>query len=203
MIRHLKRIAALACVVAIVWFAGVLADSARLREDILRLHVVAASDSQEDQEVKLQVRDAIIGSLQDGLQRLSSPEEAYAYVEQMLPQLKDAADRVLEEAGFSQRSSVTLERESFPVRHYDTFTLPSGVYHSLRVTIGEGNGHNWWCVVFPQLCMGATTEAFAQTAQDHQMSEGLTGALTGDYEIRFWLLDKLGELENFLWNTSE
>lgn len=203
MIRQIKRVTALACVVALVWFGGVLADSARLREDILRLHVVADSDAQEDQQVKLQVRDAIIGSLREGMEKLTSPEEAYAYVEQMLPKLTQVANQVLHDAGFSQNAQVTLGQESFPVRHYDTFSLPSGVYHSLRVTIGSGQGHNWWCVVFPQLCMGATAEAFAQTAQESQMSDGLTGALTGDYEIRFWLLDKLGELENFLWGTSE
>lgn len=190
-------------IVAMVWFGGVLADSARLREDILRLHVVADSDAQEDQQVKLQVRDAIIGSLREGLEKLTSPEEAYAYVEQMLPKLTQVANQVLRDAGFSQSAQVTLGQESFPVREYDTFSLPSGVYHSLRVTIGSGQGHNWWCVVFPQLCVGATTQDFVQTAQTSEMPQSLTGALTGEYEIRFWLLDKLGELENFLRDGSE
>lgn len=190
-------------IVAMVWFGGVLADSARLREDILRLHVVADSDAQEDQQVKLQVRDAIIGSLREGLEKLTSPEEAYAYVEQMLPKLTQVANQVLRDAGFSQSAQVTLGQESFPVREYDTFSLPSGIYHSLRVTIGSGQGHNWWCVVFPQLCVGATTQDFVQTAQTSEMPQSLTGALTGEYEIRFWLLDKLGELENFLRGGSE
>lgn len=190
-------------IVAMVWFGGVLADSARLREDILRLHVVADSDAQEDQQVKLQVRDAIIGSLREGLEKLTSPEEAYAYVEQMLPKLTQVANQVLRDAGFSQNAQVTLGQESFPVREYDTFSLPSGVYHSLKVTIGSGQGHNWWCVVFPQLCVGATTQDFVQTAQTSEMPQSLTGALTGEYEIRFWLLDKLGELENFLRDGSE
>lgn len=190
-------------IVAMVWFGGVLADSARLREDILRLHVVADSDAQEDQQVKLQVRDAIIGSLREGLEKLTSPEEAYAYVEQMLPKLTQVANQVLRDAGFSQSAQVTLGQEPFPVREYDTFSLPSGIYHSLRVTIGSGQGHNWWCVVFPQLCVGATTQDFVQTAQTSEMPQSLTGALTGEYEIRFWLLDKLGELENFLRDGSE
>ena len=190
-------------IVAMVWFGGVLADSARLRADILRLHVVADSDAQEDQQVKLQVRDAIIGSLREGLEKLTSPEDAYAYVEQMLPKLTQVANQVLRDAGFSQNAQVTLGQEPFPVREYDTFSLPSGVYHSLRVPIGSGQGHNWWCVVFPQLCVGATTQDFVQTAQTSEMPQSLTGALTGEYEIRFWLLDKLGELENFLRDGSE
>lgn len=203
MFRHMKRIAAIACVVALVWFGGVLADSARLREDILRLHVVAASDSEEDQTVKLQVRDAILGSLKDGLDKLSSPEEAYQYILTMLPELEETANQVIEQAGFTDHATVSLGEEEFPIRDYDTFTLPSGVYQSLRVTIGEGEGHNWWCVVFPQLCMGATCEEFTQTASMNNMPQSLTKSLTGDYEIRFWILDKLGELENFLHRTSE
>ncbi len=203
MFRHIKRIAALSCVVALVWFGGVMADSARLREDILRLHVVGASDSEQDQAVKLQVRDAILGSLKDGLEKMSSPEEAYAYVEQMLPKIQETANQVLEAAGFTDQATVSLGQEAFPVREYDTFTLPSGIYQSLRVIIGEGQGHNWWCVVFPQLCMGATSEAFVETANTHNMPDSLTKTLTGDYEIRFWLLDKLGQLENILHDASE
>ncbi len=203
MFRHLKRIFALTCVVSLVWLGGVLADSARLREDILRLHVVAASDSQQDQAVKLQVRDAILGSLQDGLEKLTDPQEAYDYVSSMLPRLQKTADQVLQEAGFPDHTTVSLEEESFPIREYDTFTLPSGVYHSLRVTIGEGAGHNWWCVVFPQLCVGAACQDFTETANMHDLPNSLTKALTGDYEIRFWILDKLGELENFFHDSSE
>lgn len=203
MFRHIKRIVGVACVVAMVWLGGAVADSARLREDILRLHVVAASDTEEDQAVKLQVRDAILGSLKDGLEKLSSPEEAYAYVQSMLPQLEETANRVLKEAGFADKAAVSLGEEAFPIREYDTFTLPSGVYQSLRVVIGEGEGHNWWCVVFPQLCLGATSQEFVETANTHNMPRRLSKTLTGDYEIRFWVLDKLGELENFFHDTSE
>lgn len=203
MFRHIKRIVALACVVALVWLGGVIADSARLREDILRLHVVAASDSEEDQTVKLQVRDAVLGSLKDGLDRFSSPEEAYQYILSMLPKIEQTANQVLQRAGFTDCATISLGEEEFPIRYYDTFTLPSGVYQSLRITIGEGEGHNWWCVVFPQLCMGATSEEFTQTASMSNMPDSLTGSLTGDYEIRFWVLDKLGELQNFLHRTSE
>ncbi len=203
MFRHIKRIVGVACVVSMVWLGGAMADSARLREDILRLHVVAASDTEEDQAVKLQVRDAILGSLKDGLEKLSSPEEAYAYVQSMLPQLEETANRVLTEAGFDDRAAVSLGEEAFPIREYDTFTLPSGVYQSLRVVIGEGEGHNWWCVVFPQLCLGATSQEFVETANTHNIPGRLSKTLTGDYEIRFWVLDKLGELENFFHDTSE
>lgn len=201
--KHLKRILFLAILAAIVWCGGVVADSARLSRDILRLHVVGASDSDADQALKLRVRDAVLHSLEEGLDDLTDPEAAVEYVTAMLPKLESAANQVLAAAGSTDTAAVTLAREEFPERRYDTFSLPAGVYQALRVTIGEGEGRNWWCVVFPQLCVGATSEEFVETAQTAQLSDDLTGALTGEYEIRFWLLDKLGELQNFLFDASE
>lgn len=201
--KHVKRIALLAGVVAMVWCGGLLADSARLRQDILRLHVVANSDSTQDQEVKLQVRDAIIGSLRDGLSDLTDIDQAMEYVQEMLPKLEETANKVLAAAGFNETAHVSLTEEAFPIREYDTFTLPSGVYNSLRIVIGDGQGQNWWCVVFPELCYGASSQEFVEAASTSEISGSLTGALTGEYEIRFWLLDKLGQLQNFFFGASE
>ena len=130
-------------------------------------------------------------------------DQALEYVEGMLPALERAANQVLDRAGVSERAKITLAEEAFPVREYDTFSLPSGVYQALRVVIGEGQGQNWWCVVFPRFCYGTENGYFVETAAMNGMNERLTGALTGEYEIRFWLLDKLGQLGNFLHKSSE
>ncbi len=196
--KQIRRLGFLALAVGMTLSVGLLRDSAKLREDILRLHVVAASDGKEDQDVKLRVRDAILGSLEESLASLTDPQEVFSYVETMLPKLEQTANRVLQEAGFDDTATVSLTEENFPIREYDSFSLPSGIYHSLRVVIGEGEGHNWWCVVFPQLCTGTDTEKFEQSAENAGFSEALLGSLTGEYEIRFWLLDQLGKLENFL-----
>lgn len=198
--KHLKRIALLGSIVVLVWFGGLLGDAQRLREDILRLHVVAASDSQEDQEVKLQVRDAILGTLEDGLEDLTDVDAAIAYVRQMLPVIEDVANRTLAAAGFDDTVQVSLTEEAFTRRDYETFSLPAGIYQALRVVIGEGEGENWWCVVFPQMCMAATSEEAAEVSD---FSDTLNDTLTGKYEVRFWLLDKLGQLENLFHRTSE
>lgn len=197
--KKLKRIVSLALIAAFVWAGGLLADRQRLKEDILRLHVVAASDSEADQAVKLRVRDAVLGSLREGLSDLTDLNEAKAYVLEMLPKIENTANRVLEEAGFSDRVQVNLTQWEFPARNYDTFSLPSGVYEALRIVIGEGEGQNWWCVVFPELCFGATSEEVREMSG---FSDSLNDTLTGKYEIRFWLLDKLGQIENFLHRTS-
>ena len=177
-----------------------LTDSKTLHDQLLRLHVVGASDSKADQDVKLLVRDAVLQSLEEGLQDLTDVDAAVDYVARMLPNVEEAAERVLAAAGFDDQVSVSLTEEAFPTREYDTFSLPAGVYKALRVVIGEGEGKNWWCVVFPQLCMGGD---FVQTASVAGMSDELTDTLEGEYEVRFWLLEKLGQLKNHFFDSSE
>ena len=198
--KHLRRIFFLTVLVGSALLGGLLADSRQLREDILRLHVVAASDSAEDQAVKLQVRDAVLGSLEDGLADLTDVDAAASYIRQMLPVIEETANRVLAAAGYADTVTVSLTEEPFSQRDYETFSLPAGVYQSLRIVIGEGAGQNWWCVVFPRMCMSATSEAVAEVSG---FSDTLSGTITGEYEIRFWLLDKLGQVQNFFFRASE
>lgn len=193
-----KRIGICLVAALAVWGGTLLADRQRLNEELIRLHVVANSDSRVDQEVKLQVRDAVIQSLEADLEALADVEQAKAYLTENLPKIQAVANETLEEAGFSGEAVVSLCKEAFDTRYYDTFTLPAGVYEALRITIGEGKGHNWWCVVFPTLCVPATTEGFEDTAAGAGFPDSLTGALTGEeeYEVRFYLLDVLGRMEN-------
>ena len=198
--RHVKRIGWVALTVVCIWLWGIVTDSGDLRENLLRLHVVGARNSQEDQAVKLQVRDAVLGSLEEGLRDMTDPQEAWDYVSRMLPQVEAAANRALAAAGFSETVQVSLTEEAFPTREYDTFSLPAGVYKALRVVIGEGEGKNWWCVVFPQLC-GAEGE-FVETASTAGLVPELARSLEGEYELRFWVLEKLGELKNRIFSSS-
>ena len=200
--RHLRRLALVAFAVICIYGWGIVTDSQALHDQLLRLHVVGASDSREDQDVKLLVRDAILQSLEEGLRDVTDPQQAWDYVARMLPKVEAAANRCLAAAGVSDTVAVSLTEEAFPTREYATFSLPAGVYRALRVVIGEGEGQNWWCVVFPQLCMGTEAE-FVETANMAGFSEELTGTLEGEYELRFWLLEKLGEVKNRLFASSE
>ena len=184
--------------VCLVYTIALVGDRQKLRGELIRLHVVAASDSEEDQAIKLQVRDAVLESLQAGLENATDIEAAKAYIESQLPKLESAANQVLAAAGCGDVATVSLQVEEFAARVYDTFSLPAGLYDSLRITIGEGEGRNWWCVTFPTLCLPATTEGFEAVAAGAGFSDELTGTLTGEYEVRFYLLDLLGQLENFL-----
>lgn len=180
------------------WLGTVIEDRQTLRECLIRLHVVGASDSQEDQEIKLLVRDAITQKLETVMAELPDMETAKAYIQDHLPELETVANNALEAAGSVKRAVISLTEEAFPLREYDTFALPAGIYESLRVTIGQGEGKNWWCVVFPRLCVSATAEGFEDTAVSAGFSNQLAGALSGEpkYQVRFFLLDCLGWVEN-------
>lgn len=197
--KTVKRVFSLVLICALLLGGTLVADKLRLRRELIRLHVVAASDSDGDQAVKLRVRDAVLACIREGLEDMEDAGAARQYIGGHLSQITAAANEALAAAGSSHRAVVTLTEEAFPMRQYDTFSLPSGVYESLRVVIGSGEGHNWWCVVFPALCVPATSDGFSDKAVSAGFSDPLTGALAGEapYELRFFLLDCLGRLENF------
>ena len=198
--KLMKRVIFCLLLAALVWCGTLISDRQRLNEELIRLHVVAASDSVADQSLKLQVRDAVVDSLREAMEDIGDAEQAKIYLQENLAKIEKIANCALMAAGCDDSAKVTLVEESFGKRGYETFRLPAGVYSALRITIGEGNGSNWWCVVFPTLCEGATTEEFADIAAGAGFPDSLSGALQGEaeYEIRFFLLDVLGRLENLL-----
>ena len=196
--KLLKRIFLCLLAVGVVYTAALIADREKLKEELIRLHVVAASDSEEDQAIKLRVRDAVLESLQAGLADVTDVEGAKEYIRANLPRLEAVANEVLAAAGCGDVATVSLQVEEFAARVYDTFSLPAGIYDALRIVIGEGEGQNWWCVAFPSLCLPATTDGFEAVAAGAGFSEELTDTLTGEYEVRFFLLDMVGRIENFL-----
>jgi stage II sporulation protein R len=184
---------------------GIIANEKQiLAENLIRLHVVADSDSAEDQNVKLQVRDAITEKLGSVMEQMPDMQSAKEYIQAQLPVLEGIANEVLRSAGSACKAVVTFAKETFPTREYDTFALPAGVYESLRVTIGSGEGKNWWCVVFPRLCVSATSVGFEDTAVSAGFSDELAGSLTGkpQYKVRFFLLDCFGWLENWIYEKD-
>ena len=174
------------------------AQSQRMAEKIIRLHVVANSDSDADQSVKLCVRDAV---LREAQRTLSGAADAKQAILTDLPALEAAANAELRRQGCGETARVSFRRELFPTRDYDTFSLPSGVYQSLRVTIGEGTGHNWWCVIFPSLCVPATADGFAEAAAAGGFSTGEIRLLTQAdpaYTVKFRSLELLQALKKYL-----
>lgn len=182
------------------WTGTLISDRQRLGEELIRLHVVASSDEKEDQELKLRVRDAVTESLRADLEKIRDVQEARRYLQEKLPYIRNVAQSALGAWGCQDAVSVSLCREIFDRRVYDTFSLPAGVYDALRIVIGDGQGQNWWCVVFPTLCIPAASDGAAAVAAGAGFPEGLSNTLTGEegYELRFGILDAMGKLENLL-----
>ena len=173
---------------------------AGIYDRVIRLHVLAASDSERDQALKLTVRDEILKSAQTVLKNAKDRTEAEQLLRAALPELEQVAEDTLAEAGAPNSVTVTLGQEAYPTREYEQLAFPAGEYLSLRVMIGEAQGQNWWCVLFPPLCLTAATERAETEAVC--LSAGLTGeqyrmiADTDEtkYKLRFKILEVAQEL---------
>ena len=173
-------------------------EQQRLAEKIVRLHVVANSDTQEDQRVKLLVRDAVLQAASGAMEHQANPEAA---LQESLPALERAANETLKRLGSADTAKVSLRRELFPTRTYETFRLPSGVYRTIRVSIGKAQGHNWWCVVFPALCLPASAEDLEEACQAAGFTDGEISILTEktpEIELEFQTLELIGKLKKIL-----
>ena len=129
--------------------------SEEIRSDVLRLHVIANSDTSVDQNLKLRLRDYILQEGKDIFNGSINVENAVEKIEPVLPELEKSAKAFVNRAGFDYDVKISLSNEYFTTRTYETVTLPAGKYLALRVVIGSGEGHNWWCVMFPPMCVPA------------------------------------------------
>ena len=189
---------------ALAALLGARLDGAQgaLADKVLRLHVLANSDSQADQALKLQVRDAVLEQAEDLLAGAESRAEAEALLAAHLPSLAAAGAEAVGAAGYGYPVTVSLEDNCwFPTRVYEDFALPAGLYTALRVEIGSGAGQNWWCVVFPPLCLGSVTETAAETAAQAGLTErevALLSGSEGEYQIKFRAVELVEELRHWL-----
>lgn len=180
-------------------------DKDFLRENIIRLHVVGNSNTEEDQNIKLQVKDAVVAYLTPTLEECSDQDAAKLFLQENLDTIKEIADNVLRNIGSNDRTVVSISEEPFDTRHYNSFSLPSGIYQALRIQIGKAEGRNWWCVAFPGLCLPSTSQEFVDAAVSSGFQEDLANTLSqeGGLELRFYLLDTLGRLENLFFSLQD
>ncbi len=173
---------------------GFTAHCEGVYDRVLRLHILAASDSADDQAIKLKVRDAIIeeaGGMLDGVMNTALAE---SILTDALPQIQQIAERVLAQNGAEDAVTVELCDTYFNTRRYEHITLPAGEYRALRVVIGEGKGQNWWCMVFPPMCLSSACE----TDFDGILTKEQTAILTDPtrYEVRFKVVEWMMQLRD-------
>ena len=136
-----------------------------ISDSVFRLHILAKSDSEADQKLKLKVRDRLLEYSQTLFEQAKTKEEAEELIANHLQELADIASNEIAENGFNYPVRAEITRMHFTTRHYENYTLPSGTYDALRITIGEGKGHNWWCVMFPSLCINTDVDGDRKTKE--------------------------------------
>ena len=188
-----------ACILILVLSVLPVHGESELYDNVLRLHVIANSDSAEDQALKLKVRDAVLAKSESLFADCATREEAVEVTKQSLSILEATAREALYAEGCDDSVRVELGEEIYPTRNYEGLCFPSGSYCSLRIVIGEGAGENWWCVLYPPMCLSAAS--IKESSDDAYISVGFTGEQyriitetdTPRYRVRFKILEALEE----------
>lgn len=170
-------------------------NCSRVRSDVLRMHVIANSDCSADQQLKLMVRDAVLergAQLFDGT---VTADEARRKIEPHKAELEAAAREVIERAGYDYPVSVNVVNEYFATRCYGSLTMPAGRYTAVKVVIGEGAGRNWWCVMFPPLCLPAAQDRGGNLDAFFDDGELKVVESSGRYEPRFKIVEIIEKLK--------
>lgn len=155
-----KKFCGIIIILGIIFTAGITAadQGEPLEKSVLRLHVIANSDDPADQSLKLQVKDEIVKTMRVRLGEAKDAHEARQIAVQEMPEIKQAAEHVIKEQGYDYGVKVYVGQFNFPTKSYGDLVFPQGNYQAVRVVIGEGRGKNWWCVLFPPLCLVSSTD---------------------------------------------
>ena len=198
--RELAVLAGLLLALVLSNFTGFASACAEVRADTLRLHILANSDSEADQALKLAVRDAILAEAGELFADGQTKQQALAAARQSLPALQKIAQETLRAHGCADAVSVRLEELYFETREYEDFTLPAGRYDAVRIEIGAHTGKNWFCVLFPPLCLPAASEEDEETPSYSQAEQT---AIHSPYRIRFAAVELLEEWKEALSQSAE
>ena len=167
---------------------------AKIYEDTVRLHVLANSDSEEDQSLKLAVRDEVLLTYGRELAKSYDKSEAQARILELTEEIRECALGVVSRHGYAYNVDVYLTSEWYDTREYEEFTLPKGYYTSLKIVIGEGAGRNWWCVMYPPLCLEAATDSPQDDAILGYTKEEINLIQNGSYQVKFKILEVISEI---------
>ncbi len=171
-------------VVVFTALTPVAAASEDISSKVFRLHIIANSDTTEDQELKLKVRDRILEKSKDIYSECGNVYDAINASQENENELRNIAQKTVCFYGYTYPVKVYVTKEFFNVREYDSFTLPAGMYNCLKVVIGEGKGKNWWCVMFPQVCLSGCTDDIENYLTDEEKQ-----MITDNYKVRFKVLE--------------
>ncbi len=181
------------CIGVFGYYGSGLDENMEIYDKTLRLHIPANSDSEEDQSLKLKVRDGVIRLLEEPLSDCKNKAEAVAVVEQMKCEIERTADRIIASEGKNYKACVTVTEENYPRREYEGISLPAGKYTSVKIELGEADGQNWWCVLFPQVCTSSACpeEVLAEVGFTASQIKLLTEDEETEYKVKFKIVELL------------
>ena len=185
---------------AMLWGAWSMQRQDALAQKMIRPHVIANSDSEADQALKLEVRDKVLDFTTTVLQRSADMEDAQVRLREELTRIETIAQREIAAQGYDYPVTAQLASAEFPLKEYDGFSLPAGEYMALRLVIGEGEGRNWWCVVYPPLCTAAAAD-MPQTAIHAGLTDDDVSLITGEdtgYVLKFRSVELWEQLRQWL-----
>ncbi len=171
-------------------FEPIINTSENISEKVLRLHILANSDSTEDQDLKLKVKNYFIENTAD-LFSGKNLEENIEIASCNIGYIEALCNSCITENGFDYKAKVSVLKEYYDTRVYDDFTLPAGIYNSIKIELGEGNGHNWWCIVFPSVCLSACTESMNDYLTDDEMK-----LINDGYTPKFKIIEIYEKIKN-------
>ena len=173
-----------------------------ISDSVIRFHVLAESDEDYDQKLKLKVRDEILKYLNGDMKNCKSRSDAEMYLKAHTDDINALAEKVIKDEGYDYTVSTTLSEEHYPIRYYGNAVFPEGDYESLRVIIGKGDGHNWWCVMYPPLCLNGEgaeytdTEILKETLTKDGYDVVVLSSESPAYEMKFKIVEWWASVKN-------
>ncbi|MBQ6825256.1 MAG: stage II sporulation protein R [Clostridia bacterium] len=191
---NLALLCAFACAM-VLSFSNFNAVCDDLRQNVLRLHIIANSNSQTDQELKLKIRDSILAESETLFSKCENIDSAIISTKASTEEIENLVNEKIKKSGFSYNAKAFVEKRYFETREYDDFTLPAGEYESLVIEIGEAKGENWWCVIYPSICLPAATDASLSDSVNEISAE--TAEKKGEFVMRFKAVEIYEDIKSF------
>lgn len=189
----------LAMIMAFTYFVPFFKKSFDISNDVLRLHIIANSDLSVDQNVKLKVRDAVLTAMSDKFSNSKSLDDTLNIANKNKEYIKTVADNELEKYGVEYGANVEVKKEYFNTRSYNDVTLPAGCYNSVVITLGNGVGKNWWCVMYPAICLPQVSDTELDKVLDDDEMSVISNS---KYDVRFKIVEVYEKVKSFFENKT-
>lgn len=192
----MKYLIAVCILFLVVSMIVVSVSASEFRDGFIRLHILANSDIDLDQSNKLSLRDALIGEFGPDLSGFDSKDDAEVKICGMISEIEEFCNKFLGNIGADYNAEVSLDREYYPNRIYENVSLPAGTYTSLKITLGSGEGQNWWCVIFPSMCLNVAKDnsTYIAAGLSREDFELISNDRSPQYQIKFKLFELFGKL---------